>query len=401
MFESEIEQIRGELNEIYRDLHRHPELGFNEHRTARIIADHLRDCNLQVDENLALTGVCGALDSGKPGRTLLIRADMDCLMIDEQTGCAYQSIYPHRMHACGHDTHITMLLGAAKILSRHPEAFCGRIKFLFEPAEEGADPAIYDQVVAAGCQAGGADALVRNGILDDVDLCFIIHNEPTLPLGDVRIFKEYAYAASDEFTIEIHGRGGHGARPHTAIDPLPAAAEIISAVYAMPAREIAAHELCAITIGQVETPESVWNAVPDRVVLRGGFRTFTEEIRQHFYARIPEIAQHIAAAHRCTANVQLSRGLSPTVNDPEIAQRLAAAFRDLRGGDHVQLTDIPTMASESAGVYLSRKPGAIVLLGSGDPAHELHHPAMLPDIGVLPIGVAVHIAAAACLLNQP
>ena len=399
MFESEIAQIQNELIMLYKDIHRHPELGFNEHRTASIIASNLRSYGLQVEEGLALTGVCGILDSGKPGRTLLIRADMDALMIDEQTGCDYQSIYPHRMHACGHDLHIAMLLGAAQVLAHHREAFCGKIKFLFEPAEEGHDPAIYDQVIAADCQAGGADRMVRDGILDDVDMCFIIHNEPTLPLGDIRIFRKNAYAASDQFTIEICGRGGHGARPHSAIDPLPAAAEIISALYSMPAREIPAHATCVITIGAVETPGSVWNSVPDRVLLHGGFRTFTDDIRQLFYTRIREIAKCISEAHRCTANVSLSHGLNPTINDPAIAQQLDTQFARQFGRDHVLLTDIPTMASESAGAYLSHRPGAIVQLGSGDPAHELHNPRMLPDIRVLPIGIGVHIAAAIELLR--
>lgn len=399
MFDREINQIRENLTDIYKDLHRHPELGFNEHRTAAVIADYLKDCRLHVETQHAITGVIGILDSGKPGKTLLMRADMDCLSIAEQTGCDYASIYPERMHACGHDLHVAMLLGAAHVLSEHRSDFCGKIKFVFEPAEEGLDPSILEKIHAANCQAGGARALVDEGILSDVDFCFAIHNEPALPVGTVSIAQRNAYASSDVFQIEILGKGGHGARPHLAIDPTPAAAEIIQSLYSLQARELNCLEPAVISVGQIETPGSVWNSIPERILLSGGFRTFSDETRDFFYKRLPEIARQIATAHRCDANVSIRHGLDPTRNDTVLVRKIADACRSLLGNAHVDDSALPTMASESVGTYFCRKPGVILRLGSGDPEHELHNPHMLPDLNTLPIGIQVHLAAALALLK--
>lgn len=400
MFSREIRSLKNELIEIYKDLHRHPELGFNEVRTASVIAEYLRKCNLEVYEQIALTGVVGILDSGKAGKTLMIRADMDCLMIEEQTDCDYRSEYPKRMHACGHDTHIVMLLGAAKILSGHKDAFFGKIKFVFEPAEEGIDPKKMQQAIELGYQTGGARALVREGVLDDVDMCFVIHNEPSLPVGFVQIPVKNAYAASDVFEIKLIGKGGHGARPHSAINPIPAMGDLISALYSIPVREISCLLPNVISVGNIETPGSVWNSIPEQAVISGGFRSFHKEVSEHYYKRIPEIAAEIAKAYRCTAKTMLRHGLDPTINNSAMARSIEECCRNLSVLKEVRLADAPTMASESAGVYLSRVSGVILHLGSGDLEHELHNPHMLPDTDMLEIGVMVHTAVAVSLLKE-
>ena len=176
--------LSAELETIYKDLHRHPEIGYDEHRTSGIIADYLRACGMEVQTGIAITGVVGTLDSGRPGKTLLIRADMDCLQVEEMTACDYRSEHPGKMHACGHDAHVTMLLGAAKLLSAHRDAFRGKIKFLFEPSEESIPASMKETVRAAGYDGeGGAGFMIQQGVLDGVDMALTLHVQPAVPAG--------------------------------------------------------------------------------------------------------------------------------------------------------------------------------------------------------------------------
>lgn len=401
MIEESIQALRPELLTIYKDLHRHPEPGYLEHRTAGIVAEYLRQCGLTVTEGVALNGVVGILDSGKPGKTLMLRADMDCLRMTELTDCDFKSQNQGCMHACGHDVHVTMLLGAAKVLSSHKEAFCGKIKFVFQPAEEQIDPSMIETVRAAGYNGeGGAGFMVQEGVLNDVDACLVMHNQPTLPVGTVQIAKKNACAASDGFIITIVGKGGHGARPHEAIDPVPAMAELVTSIHLLPSREISCLETCVISIGTVESPGSVWNAVADQIKIAGGFRTFNTNVRALLTKRISELAQSIAKAHRCTAQVNISSGYIATINDESLAYSVAQACTQLLGDENVHLTEEPAMTSEDAGEYLSRVPGVFFWLGSGDPAHALHSPYFLPDPECIPIGVRVHVNNAIAVLNE-
>lgn len=401
MFEENINALQQELFEIYRDLHQHPEPGYTEHRTAGIVAEYLRRCGLCVTEGVALNGVVGVLDSGRPGKTLMLRADMDCLRVKELTGCDFQSQNEGCMHACGHDTHVTMLLGAAKVLSAHKEAFSGKIKFVFQPAEEQIDPSMKEAVRAAGYNGeGGAGFMVQEGVLDGVDACIVMHNQPTLPVGTVQIARKNACASSDVFNITIVGKGGHGARPHEAVDPVPAMAELVEAIHLLPSREISCLETCVISIGSVETPGSVWNAVAEQVRIAGGFRTFNSDIRALLAKRIPELARSIAEAHRCTAQVSLTSGYMPTINDEPLAHFVAQACTQLLGEEHVDLTEIPAMTSEDAGEYLACVPGVFFWLGSGDPEHPLHSPYFLPDPETISVGVRVHVNNAVAVLAE-
>ena len=400
MFEQEIQAILPELTELYQNFHRHPEPGYMEHRTAGIVAEYLRGCGLEVTEGIALNGVVGMLDSQKPGKTVMLRADMDCLRVTEQTGCEFASQTPGCMHACGHDAHTTMLLGAAKVLSRHKEAFSGRIKFVFQPAEEQIDPSMKQTVQQAGYLGeGGAGFMVQEGVLEGVDACLALHNQPALPVGVVQIAQKNACASSDIFRITIQGKGGHGARPHEAVDPVPAMAELVEAIHLIPSREVSCLETCVISIGVVETPGSVWNAVSDQVNISGGFRTFNTGVRELITRRIGELAQSIAAAHRCTAKVEFTTGYMPTINDEKLAGLLAGYCKELLGEEMVHLTQEPAMTSEDAGEYLARVPGVFFWLGSGDPAHALHSPYFLPDPQTIPAGVRIHVNNAISLLK--
>lgn len=401
MFQETINGIRDELAAIYKDLHQHPEPGYTERRTAGIVAEYLRRCGLPVTEGVALNGVVGVLDSGKPGKTLMMRADMDCLRIQELTGCDYQSQNEGCMHACGHDSHVTMLLGAAKVLSQHTDAFSGKIKFLFQPAEEQIDPSMEEAVRQAGYDgAGGAGFMIQEGALDGVDACVIMHCQPAIPFGTVQIAKRNACASSDLFDVTFVGKGGHGARPHEAIDPVPAMAEAIQAIHALPTREVSCLETCVISVGEVETPGSVWNAVAEKARFVGGFRTFNPEVRALLGRRIPELAETIAKAHRCRAEIRFLNGYMPCLNDERVAQAVAQSCREVLGEDCVDLTDTPAMTSEDAGEYLARVPGAFFWLGAGDPEHTLHNPYFLPSLDMIPLGVRVHVNNAVTMLAR-
>lgn len=403
MFENEIIEMKEELEAMFKDLHRHPELGFCETRTSAIIAEYLRACGLEVETGIAFTGVAATLDSGKPGKTLMIRADMDCLAVLERAESDYKSENEGRMHACGHDSHVTMLLGAAAVLAKHKDAFRGKIKFVFQPAEEETPACMAEAVEKAGYHGnGGAGFMVQEGVLKDVDFCVIMHVQPTIPTGTVSISRKNACASSDIFKINLIGRGGHGAQPQKAVDPVPAASELISAIHMLPTREVSAVETCVISIGKLETPGSVWNAVADRVCIEGGYRTFNEEVRATLTTRIEELAQTIGKANRCTVEYEHIVGYKPCINDSVMAQKVVENCKKLLGEEHVIDTEIPAMSSEDCGEYLSRVPGVFFWLGVGkEPgAAPLHNPYFSLDVDALLTGVRVHVNNAISLLNE-
>lgn len=401
MFREEIALFADDLEAIYKDLHRHPEPGFAEKRTAAIVAAELKKYGLDVQEGVALTGVVGTLDSGRPGKTVMLRADMDCLRVRELSGCDYASENPGLMHACGHDTHVTMLLGAARILAQHKEAFSGRIKFIFQPAEEQIDPSMVETVRAAGYDGGGgAGFMIQEGTMEGVDACIAMHNQPQLPVGTVEISRKNACASSNHFEITITGKGGHGARPHEAVDPVPALCEAVQAVLLLPAREINTLEPVVLSVGTVSTPDSVWNAVAEKACFTGSFRTFSSEVQKTLNRRIKETVEGIAAAHQCTAEVNVFCSFEATVNDEEMSAFAAETCAEVLGKENVFYSDKPVMVSEDAGLYLEKVPGVYFWIGSGDPAHGLHNPNMLPDLKVLALGAEVHATNAVRLLEK-
>lgn len=403
MFDSEIAALQQELEEIYCDFHRHPEPGLQEFRTSRIVAQKLTEYGLDVTSGVGVTGVVGILDSGKPGKTLMLRADMDCLPIQEQTDCSYRSETPGMMHACGHDAHTTMLLGAAKILSSHTEAFSGKIKFVFQPDEEGR-PDLLDEMHAKGYtdMKGGADAMIHDGVLDGVDECLVLHVQPNLPSGVLSIAKGKACASSDYFKVEMVGKGGHGANPQHAIDPVPAIGELISAIHLLPAREISALDTCVISIGNISSSSNAWNVISDTASLEGGFRAFNDETRAHLAHRIHEISEHIAAANRCKLHYEHMAGYAPVHNFPALAEKIASYNLSLLGEDRVILTDEPMMGSEDCGSYFRRVPGVFMFLGIGTTENDppLHNPSFRMNLAELSTGTAIHVNNAICLLND-
>ncbi|MDP9372788.1 MAG: amidohydrolase, partial [Chloroflexota bacterium] len=286
-----------------RYLHQHPELAFQEHNTARFVAEKLRALGIETRTGVAGTGVLGLLRGEREGRTVLLRADMDALPIDELNDVPYKSQNPGVMHACGHDAHTAMLLGAARLLAERRDAIRGTVKFAFQPAEE--------------VPPGGAKPMIEAGVLEGprVDAAFGVHISQDMPAGTVGVHAGPTYAAPDGFTATIKGKGGHAARPHTCVDPVVVAAQCIVALQTLVSREVNPLRQAVITVGSLHAG-TVRNIIPEQAVMEATVRTFGEEVRQHLAERIPALIGGIAAAMRAEAEVRYDLGYPALVNDP-------------------------------------------------------------------------------------
>jgi amidohydrolase len=346
-----------------RDLHRHPELGFEEHRTSAKVAGLLRDFGIEVAEGLARTGVVGTL-RGRPGnRAIALRADMDALAMTEATGLPYASETPGRMHACGHDGHTSMLLGAAKWLTAHRDCFAGSVHFVFQPAEE---------------SLGGARVMAEEGLFDrfPVDAVYGIHNLPGLPLGTIAVPKRAVLASSDTWEVTFRGAGTHGAKPHLGTDATLAAAHFIGVLQSIAAREVDPLGTAVVSVGHIAAGDTAApNVIPAAVFLKGTARALDEEVRSHIERRIAEIARATAALHRLEAEPRYIRRLSPTVNHAAQAAIMVRAAIASAGAANTRDDHPPITAGEDFSEFLARVPGAYAWLGTGDPAHPegWHH----------------------------
>jgi amidohydrolase len=281
-FIREAEGLFDQLIRWRRDFHRHPELGFEEVRTAHVIATYLQELGLEVQTGVGQTGVVATLGGGEPGPTLLLRFDMDALPIDEENDLPFASDYPGRMHACGHDGHMAIGLGVATILARRQAALPGRLKFVFQPAEEG---------------LGGAIAMIADGVLDNPrpDLALALHLWNHMPYGQVRVTPGPAMAASSVFTLTVQGKGGHGAAPHKANDPVLAAAHIVAALQSIVSRNIDPLNSVVVTIGEFSAG-TTFNVIPETAVLKGTVRSYDSDTHRLIYRRILEMAKNMSTA---------------------------------------------------------------------------------------------------------
>ncbi len=370
-----------ELTAWRQDFHRHPELGFAEHRTAARVAERLRGWGIAVTEGIAGTGVVGTLQGRKHGalgnRAIGLRADMDALAMTEATGLPYASETPGRMHACGHDGHTTMLLGAAEWLAANRHRFAGTVQLIFQPAEE---------------SLGGARVMVEQGLFDrfPVDAVYGIHNLPGLPLGTIAVPKGPVLASSDTWEVTFTGAGTHGAKPHLGTDATLAAAQFITAIQAIAAREVDPLATAVISVGHMAAGNpAAPNVIPATVFLKGTARALTETVRAQIETRIGEIAQAVATLHRLRAEPRYIRRLSPTVNHaPQAAVMVQAATGT---AEAVQDDHPPITAGEDFSEFLAQRPGAYAWLGTGDPAHPEgfhHNPHFDFADAALPHGVA-------------
>ncbi|MDA8343897.1 MAG: amidohydrolase [Thermaerobacter sp.] len=368
-----------------RHLHANPETSFNERETARYVFDQLASFGLRPYHPTP-TSVVASIEGVFSGRCLAIRADMDALPITEETGLPFASQTPGAMHACGHDGHTAMLLGAAKVLSALRGELQGEVRLLFQHAEE--------------LFPGGAQEMVDAGVLDGVDMVIGTHLWLPLTSGRIGIAAGPLTAAPDTFSIEVLGRGGHAAQPHLTVDPVPLAAQIILALQQLVSREADPLRPAVLSVTQVHAGTAD-NVIPDRVTLGGTVRTFDEDVRKLFERRIGEVAEGLCAAFGATCTHRYQRGYRPIRNDAAVSAALAAALREVLGEEVVEEA-VPSMVGEDFSAYQQRVPGCFFWLGSRNEAKGIvyphHHARFTIDEDVLETGVAAFVGAALHLL---
>ncbi len=373
----DVRAVTPEVVAIRRDVHSHPEPGFKETRTADLIERRL--CAMRVDaRRIAGTGILATIKGAKPGKTMLVRADIDALPVTELNEVPYRSKVPGMMHACGHDGHVATALGAATILAARRDSLAGTIKFMFQPAEEG---------------PGGALPMIEAGILDKpkVDACFAMHMWNDLEVGQIGARPGPVFASADEFTIKIVGKGGHGAAPHQVIDPVVAAAHVTLALQTIVSRKTHPLKSAVVTVGQIHGGVR-HNIISDTATLNGTCRALEKPVRAMIQKEIRAIAKGVAGALGAKAEVEWRDGYPPTVNDPKMTEVVRAAAAEVVGEENVVAQEI-TMGAEDMSYVLERVHGCYWLLGSANAKKGLdypHHSARFDfDEESLPIGVQV------------
>jgi len=378
--QEKIQEMKDWLVEIRRAIHMHPELGFEEIETAKLISAWLERFGLQVKKGWAKTGVVGLLEGKKPGKTVALRADMDALPLEEANSAPYASKLPGKMHACGHDAHVTILLGVARFFSSIPDQMQGNIKWIFQPAEEG---------------GGGGRIMVEEGVLENpkVDAVFGTHVFPFLPTGKVGIYEREGLAATDRFTIHLIGQGGHAASPHVTRDPILAAGHLITQIHAIVSRNINPLDSAVITIGKV-SGGTAFNIIPDKVEMLGTVRSLTPQVREELKLRIEKITEGIARSFGIDYRLDYRYGYPVLVNDPEMSRLVALACGQGIGKENVEVLK-PSMGGEDFAYYLEKCPGAFFRLGCRNEEKGIIHPyhSSLFDIDerVLPFGVEMFV----------
>ena len=373
-----------DLVALRRDLHEHPELSYQETRTAERVASFLRGSNLSLRTGLGGTGIVA--ETGNTGRTVLLRVDMDGLPIHESSEAPYVSRNPGVMHACGHDGHTAIGAAVARLLPKRD--LKGRIRVLFQPAEEG---------------EGGAQAMVAEGVMDGVDVALGIHLWNELPVGTIGVKAGPLMAAVDRLKIVVHGRGGHGGKPHRSADPVVAAAYVVAALQSVVSREVSPLQSAVVTIGAIHGGQA-FNVIPDEVTLTGTIRTFDEELRRSMPERIRRLASGIAEGLQCRAEVAVTHGNPAVVNHPSVADIARRAAAKVVGEGNVVVPE-PTMGGEDMAIYFERAPGCFVFVGSANAARGLDQPHHSPrfdfDEGALAIGCEFLLQAAQEALTSP
>ena len=364
-------ELETHLVAIRRDLHAHPELAFTETRTAGVVAAELARLGIPHRTGVGRTGVVGTIQGGAPGPMLAIRADMDALPIKEQTGLPFASTIPGLMHACGHDIHTTTLLGVAAVLNRLAPQLRGSIRLVFQPAEE---------------VAGGAVAMMEEGVLDGVDMALGFHNHPDIPVGEFGFVRGASLASADIFDITVHGKSGHAAYPHNVIDPVVAAASLVMQLQTVVSRETRPIRPCVVTVGAIQGG-TAHNIVPDSVTLRGTVRTLHPETRDGAEHAIRRLCAGVAEGMRVRVEVDYQRKCPPLINDNALVDRGMQSVRDQLGD--VVAEGEASLGGEDFAFMTEAVPGLQFRIGSGAPGRDdkLHNSDYQPDEGCLVQGV--------------
>ncbi|MEM9050067.1 MAG: M20 aminoacylase family protein [Pseudomonadota bacterium] len=355
-------------------LHTIPELDFDLFETSAFVAARLKEIGVNaIHTGIAKTGMVALINGQGAGPTIGLRADMDALPIEEATGVAYASKTPGRMHACGHDGHMAVLLGAARYLAE-TRNFSGRVALIFQPSEE---------------MNGGGRVMVEEGIMERfaIDRVFGLHNNPALPLGRIATRPGPLLAAADEFFVTITGKGGHAAYPHECVDPVPAALQLGQALQAIPARRISPFANAVVSLTMLQTGTAT-NIIPQTVALAGTVRTLDEAVRTKILADIETMAAHAAQTHGCQAATEIKRGYPVTVNEADAAAFAAATAGQIVGPENVDADCSPEMGAEDFSYMLQARPGAFIMLGSGPEGAYPHHPEYNYNDEASPIGAS-------------
>ncbi len=383
-FSTQAAQLNDELIALRRDLHQHPETAFEEVRTAGIVARELAALGMEVQTGIGTTGVIGLLEGAHDGPTVLVRADMDALPIHEENEFEYASTVPNKMHACGHDGHVSISLAVAKMLSAHKDSMRGRIKFVFQPAEE---------------VGRGARAMIDDGALTDPrpDVTVGLHLWNSLPYGVVSAADGGVMAGASIFNITITGKGAHAANPHTGVDPVVCAAHMITAFQTIISRGIDPTDTGVISVTQVDAGDA-YNIIPQKATLGGTIRTFDKATRDFISERMTEVAHSVAAALRCQAEIAIEHITIPVVNHADVGAKLRPIFEALPDVTALDLT-ARTMGAEDVSAFMDDIPGLYFFVGAQDATQDAyyghHHPRFSIDERALPLGAALLATAAA------
>jgi amidohydrolase len=376
-----IDEMAGWLVEIRRKIHMHPELGFEEFATSQLIASCLEKFGFRVKRGIAKTGVVGLLEGGKPGKTIAIRADMDALPLDEMNTVPYASRSKGKMHACGHDAHVAILLGVANFFSSARDRLKGNIKWLFQPAEEGGK--------------GGGKLMVEEGVLESpkVDAIFAAHVCPFLSVGKIGIFEREAMASSDRFTIKIIGKGAHAATPQLSKDPILASGHVITQIHSIVSRSIDPLDSGVVSIGKL-SGGTTFNIIPDAVELLGTIRSLKPEVREELKLRIEQVIEGIARSFCVECQFIFEYRYPVLTNDPVMSKLAASACSKGIGNSNIELLK-PSMAGEDFAFYLEKVPGSLFKIGCRNEKkgiiHPYHSSTFDLDEQVLPLGVEMFI----------
>ncbi|ONI72586.1 amidohydrolase [Actinosynnema sp. ALI-1.44] len=343
---------------LRRKIHMHPEQGLNLPKTQAAVMQALDGLGLHVMTGKSCSSVTAVLNGARPGPTVLLRGDMDALPLQEDSGLSYASEVDGSMHACGHDTHTAMLVSAARLLCSRKDALAGRVVFMFQPGEEGYH---------------GARYMIEEGVLDaggrPIERAFALHITATGASGVVRSKAGPMLAAADQFTVRVIGRGGHGAIPHDALDPVPAAAAMVGALQTLVTRRISVFEPVVVTVGRI-TAGTTWNIIPESAELEGTFRSLSEASRATMREELPKLCHQIAAAYGCRAEVDLGQGYPVTVNDGEIGPHVVDLAGAVLGQRYAEPMPAPMMGAEDFSYVLQKVPGAFAFIGACPPGVE-------------------------------
>ncbi len=376
--------LQAEMQAIRRDFHAHPELRFEEHRTARVVAERLAAWGYEVTTGIGGTGVVGRLRRGAGGRSLGLRADMDALPIQEANTFAHRSVNPGRMHACGHDGHTTMLLAAAKHLSRHQD-FEGTLNLIFQPGEEG---------------GAGARKMIEDGLFDrfPCDAVFGAHNWPGMKVGQFGVTPGAMMGSSNEFEIILSGKGAHAAMPHNGADPVIAATHLVQALQSIITRNKKPIDAAVLSVTEIHAGEAT-NIIPDSAVIRGTVRTFSIEVLDLVESRMRAMVEQLPPAFGVSGRMEFVRNYPPTINDPEQTDFAISVMRDIVGAENVNERIEPTMGAEDFAFMLLKRPGCYIFIGNGDGNHReaghgmgpcmLHNPSYDFNDELIPIGATL------------